>query len=248
MECRDFESMILDVAREGLTLASAHEGAIAHAESCSRCKARLRDERALTAGLVAMAERDASCEAPPRVEDALVALFRESAGGSVQPKISSRRARWIRVAAAAAAAIIIIAAIVASRHQSAPPEEAVKPDDPVQEQPSIRNERKKKLKELAPVIAGRKDRRNNPRQRKVSNGKPDRAATSQTEIATDFFPLVDYDNLINFDSGEIRRVTISRPALVSLGLPVNMDLANEPVKADVLVGHDGLARAIRFVR
>jgi hypothetical protein len=33
-----------------------------------------------------------------------------------------------------------------------------------------------------------------------------------------------------------------------VGLPVDAEMANTPVKADVLLGHDGLARAIRFVR
>jgi hypothetical protein len=39
-----------------------------------------------------------------------------------------------------------------------------------------------------------------------------------------------------------------RSALVSLGLPVNVVRADVPVEADLLVGEDGLARAIRFVR
>jgi hypothetical protein len=41
---------------------------------------------------------------------------------------------------------------------------------------------------------------------------------------------------------------MSRAALASFGLPVNAERADERVKADVLMGHDGLARAIRFVR
>jgi hypothetical protein len=41
---------------------------------------------------------------------------------------------------------------------------------------------------------------------------------------------------------------LPRSALASLGLPMNVERANERVKADVLLGHDGLARAIRFVR
>jgi hypothetical protein len=36
--------------------------------------------------------------------------------------------------------------------------------------------------------------------------------------------------------------------MVNLGLPVNMDRYGERVKADVLMGSDGLARAIRFVQ
>jgi hypothetical protein len=39
-----------------------------------------------------------------------------------------------------------------------------------------------------------------------------------------------------------------RAALVRFGVPVRGDLAWEPVKADVVFGEDGMARAIRFVK
>ena len=39
-----------------------------------------------------------------------------------------------------------------------------------------------------------------------------------------------------------------RSALVSFGLPMNIERANERIKADVLIGNDGVAHAIRFVR
>ena len=41
---------------------------------------------------------------------------------------------------------------------------------------------------------------------------------------------------------------LPRAALLSFGLPMNMERADERIKADVIVGNDGLARAIRFVR
>jgi hypothetical protein len=44
------------------------------------------------------------------------------------------------------------------------------------------------------------------------------------------------------------RVELPRSALAGFGLPVNMDRVNERVKADVLVGPDGQAQAIRFVQ
>jgi len=50
------------------------------------------------------------------------------------------------------------------------------------------------------------------------------------------------------ESGQLVRVQLPRAALASLGLPSNAERADEPVKADVLLGNDGLARAIRFVR
>lgn len=50
------------------------------------------------------------------------------------------------------------------------------------------------------------------------------------------------------ESGQLIRVQIPRSALVSFGLPVNVERADAPVTADLLLGEDGLARAIRFVR
>jgi hypothetical protein len=47
---------------------------------------------------------------------------------------------------------------------------------------------------------------------------------------------------------QIVRVELPRSAMASFGLPVNMDRADQRVKADVLLGVDGLAHAIRFVQ
>ena len=71
---------------------------------------------------------------------------------------------------------------------------------------------------------------------------------AEREIATDFIPL-SYMNVVSLqDGGQIVRVELPRSALVKFGLPVNMDRYNERVKADVLLGVDGLAHAIRFVQ
>ena len=50
------------------------------------------------------------------------------------------------------------------------------------------------------------------------------------------------------DGGQIVRVELPRSTLATFGLPVNMDRYHERVKADVLFGADGQARAIRFVQ
>jgi hypothetical protein len=76
----------------------------------------------------------------------------------------------------------------------------------------------------------------------------DRANHLTREIATDFIPL-GYINVASLqEGGQIVRVELPRSALVNFGLPVNMDRYNEKVKADVLLGVDGLAHAIRFVQ
>ena len=71
---------------------------------------------------------------------------------------------------------------------------------------------------------------------------------NHAEIATDFIPL-SYMAAVNLqDGGQIMRVELPRSALAKFGLPVNMDRYNEKVKADVLLGVDGMAHAIRFVQ
>jgi len=68
------------------------------------------------------------------------------------------------------------------------------------------------------------------------------------EIVTEFMPLTYGAALNPGEGGQLVRVELPRSALASLGLPVNEERSDERVKADVLLGHDGLARAIRFVR
>jgi flavin-dependent dehydrogenase len=71
---------------------------------------------------------------------------------------------------------------------------------------------------------------------------------NHAEIATDFIPLSSMTAVSLQDGGQIVRVKLPRSALANFGLPVNMDRYNEKVKADVLIGVDGLAHAIRFVQ
>jgi hypothetical protein len=68
------------------------------------------------------------------------------------------------------------------------------------------------------------------------------------EYATDFVPL-NYGGVQKpMESGAVIRLQMSRSALIAFGLPVNVEHADAPVKAELLIGEDGMARAIRFVR
>ncbi len=68
------------------------------------------------------------------------------------------------------------------------------------------------------------------------------------EIATDFIPLMQGGQFAQAEGGHLVRVELPRSAMASFGLPVNYERAGGRVKADVLLGDDGIARAIRFVR
>jgi hypothetical protein len=51
-----------------------------------------------------------------------------------------------------------------------------------------------------------------------------------------------------FGRGELIRMTVPAATMRGVGLQVREDQLSQPVQADVLVGEEGLARAIRFVR
>jgi hypothetical protein len=70
---------------------------------------------------------------------------------------------------------------------------------------------------------------------------------AQNEVVTDYIPLTYLSDSTMFDSGLVVRVQVSRSTLLSMGLPMNVESSSELVKADVVVGDDGVARAIRFV-
>ncbi len=50
-----------------------------------------------------------------------------------------------------------------------------------------------------------------------------------------------------FERGEILRMVVPAATMRTVGLPVSEAHLADPVEADVLVGQEGLARAIRFV-
>jgi len=68
------------------------------------------------------------------------------------------------------------------------------------------------------------------------------------EYVTDFIPLSYGGVQKPMESGEVIRMEMPRSALIAFGLPVNVDRAYAPVKAELLLGEDGMARAIRFLR
>ena len=66
------------------------------------------------------------------------------------------------------------------------------------------------------------------------------------EVVTEFFPLM--DSAPPFERGQMLRVQLPAAAMRTVGLPVREDHLADPIQADVLVGEEGMPRAIRFVR
>ncbi|HSB11119.1 MAG TPA: hypothetical protein VLM38_16645 [Blastocatellia bacterium] len=256
MNCKDVEAVVNDLARDQIMEASLREASLSHAASCSNCAIRLDDARSLTGGLRWLAAAAAGEEAPARLEASLLAAFRENRSATPRIELQPARTvkqRWLYVAAgiAAAAAIVMLISLIASRTQnSAPsvPQQAVgSPSGPDNEQAKPKTSSTDQ-REVAIDSADHKRRAATKHARPPRPRIDSEQSRAEVEIATDFIPLVHRGSLTGLDSGQLVRVELPRSALMTFGLPIDMDRANEPVKADVVVGQDGLARAIRFVR
>lgn len=70
----------------------------------------------------------------------------------------------------------------------------------------------------------------------------------EVEVVTQFFALREGVDLTALENEQILRVELPGSALSEAGFPVDFETAQTSVKADVVLGQDGLARAIRFVR
>ncbi|HWN10012.1 MAG TPA: hypothetical protein VNO50_12240 [Pyrinomonadaceae bacterium] len=68
------------------------------------------------------------------------------------------------------------------------------------------------------------------------------------EVATEFIPIGFANAASVQEGGQVVRLEMSRYAMARFGVPINQERYDEMVKADVWVGADGLARAIRFVQ
>jgi hypothetical protein len=243
MNCQRFESVVSELARGQMMAAEQRAEALAHSDVCDDCAARLSDEQMLTLGLQSLAGEMESVEAPRTVEAKLLEAFRARPAVEKSAPIRVNQRYWI--AAVAAMLLIAISLVVFSwtRRPTANPGLAVKPEEPQSKQVAQDVEKPAALESPQPV-----------RRKRIRPVRSQRSETASVanhvtkEIATDFIPLSYMSAVSLQEGGQIIRVQLPRSALANFGLPVNMDRYNEKVKADILYGVDGTARAIRFVQ
>jgi hypothetical protein len=170
--------------------------------------------------MLAAADRDLA--APPAVEERLKLAFRR------QRKILvwKRTAIWTMAAAAAIVGIAVLRD-AKPKQPAAPIVSQVQP--PATGKPAV------KPPEVQQVVVSSSPKR--PRAPRVQ--------PVQREVVTEFFPLVDYAP--PFERGELVRMRVPASTMRAVGLPVREDRLSDPVQAEVLVGQEGMARAIRFV-
>jgi hypothetical protein len=68
-----------------------------------------------------------------------------------------------------------------------------------------------------------------------------------SDTESDFIPLPNAERIEPNEELNVVRVEVPRSAMIALGYAVGEDRASEPVEAEVVLGADGLARAVRFL-
>lgn len=244
--------------------ATSRVNGLSHVAICAECAARLQDTKNISKELQFAAAAETE-ETPARVRESLLAAFAEHhnlglAVRTVTPisKGSSWRTfGWWSAAAVAAAAAVILALMLPWLMRGpvpAPPTQTAGlketkpttiPPTPKPAAPTTAGPDKKV------VVANNKVKPANlaqARKHRSLNRSNNEGELLAQNSGNQYFPLTYLDSATAMESGTVVRIQLSRSKLISLGLPMNGERANELVKADLVLGDDGVARAIRLVQ
>ena len=232
MSCHHIEPFIVDFAR-GATSDQIREDALKrHLLGCPNCTGLIERERAMSAALRRLAESLDGPPPNPAQEEALLAIFDQAGVGSAP---HAHAPLWI----GAIAAMLILGTVatwfvrlpsrIPQAVGSSAPHAAV---SVAGGSPSS-----------SPALAASGD------DRPIRTLPVPRIAEEPSDIAApaDFVLWPGAAAWPPFESGELVRVTLPLDALPALGFAPPA-AADTVVQADVLVGQDGFARAIRLVQ
>jgi hypothetical protein len=265
MNCHEFRQSVVEKPAAMSRGETPGDFVYAHAAECEACAAWLAAEKELVASFSVLKQQDERLQAPAPLASALFAEFRAAhpARASVRPIGDSQWRWWVGAAAA-----VLMLALWFARPQREPADSArdsitlaaPKPDELVRkpapqtdqppEQPSAAAEPRVELREQPPpaapgetAVAPAENRQPQP---VAGETTPPTVGAREREIVTEFVPLT-YAGLVTpAPDSRLVRVRLPSTALAYFGLPGSA--ASRSVEADVLLGHDGLAYAVRFVR
>jgi hypothetical protein len=249
MDCDVFDVLIDDLAREVPIDVTIRQRGLDHARSCSECSNRLEEARALTRGLRALAAADSSEHAPLNLEGVLLNAFEEAMKANPRAHRVTLFSRAGLAWAGMAAAVMITAigvAVALYRERTPSPVAAVQRVPAPQQEPAAGGTAGEKP---AVGVHSEGSSATQPSNRALpANSRPKSNRPARHVVwASDFIALPYADNAAPLGDADIVRLTMPNAALASLGLPVTEDNSARNITADILVGEDGIPRAISFV-
>jgi hypothetical protein len=278
MNCDQVVSHLTELARREPMESGLQADCQLHLVACEECRERLAEVEFLqrTLWLVARAERRQ--EAAPAVEQRLLAaLQQEREAAAARNNRSQNISWWSSRLLWRSAAVLLLAAGLAltlwaltfreltfwgwTRRQAetrSTPGLVAESSPPVAPAPGSAVARAVTGTVAEPRRSRGPERRRTVRSSRATAPTPVRPSSVTTaaagadveteEALTDYLLLNPGQRFYPLERGQLIRVMVPRSTLGSFGFPVNPERAMTPVKADLVVGEDGMARAIRFIK
>jgi hypothetical protein len=256
MTCREFEHRATSLTLWELTRAQDQQ-ILAHAGACQRCAAWLQQQRMLATTMQTLQARTAACAAGPEVERALLRVFRQGASQPVQPErahrftaVAMRLSRffevgaYVTVGAAIVVALFLGARLLERRSVNMPVKSQVA--QPAVSEPSV-------------VVAADSESQPHPQARAVSRSNVNRSPIRRVQSASQPSPDATEPSQTGADAGYIALMLCDPLSCSSDTQVVRMELPSPDTTgpgggqdaqmriADVIVGYDGVVRAVRIV-
>jgi hypothetical protein len=245
MTCRDFIQKIEDLPLTELS--STDTELLAHQSGCTSCAALLRERNALAGAMRLLRTRTAAAEAPSVVEHNVLRAFRQSSAAQSSPALldspnsfgAQLRSFFDWRAYAAVAAVLAIAlglGLWFAQHS----DRSLQPSTARTEQPAQPSTRPAEKNTQVSLQASEADKNQlNAGLNNTVSPRPSVTTSSlaQAEQSQGYTPLMLCDPLSCSDDAQV----------VRMELPAS-DGSTGTEMADVIVGDDGLVRAIRIVQ
>lgn len=255
MTCREFKHgaaalTLWEVSRP------ADEQMLNHVEECTKCGAWLDRQKIVAAGMQTLQARTAGREAGPQVERALLRMFRQVPFEATQPVAAYRSApiafrlsrffevgAYVAVAAAIVVGLFLGTQLLHERYTKAPAQSQSGPaaTQKTQAAASVTPRDIAPTGHERPAVSAKRQAASRPAvQSKGARASGADAVVSQTSDDSEYVALMFCDPLSCSTDAQVVRLELPAPAASSD--------RNAPTQlADVVVGYDGVVRAMRIV-
>lgn len=260
MNCQDFNEIIHELAEEKPMQVATREAAVSHVALCADCASKLAKARNISASLRLAAGAEIE-QAPIQIKQNLLAAFAELHDAETVPatvvNIASRRKLywWTTGALAAAAALVLFAVMLPVLRKAPAP---VAQQLPNATAPTSGNSLPTSTTVQPPAslasntpsrpVKARVNKLYLARTTKKERANQSYQSETIAQSSGQYLPLTYMSRASAMDGGTVVRVDLSRSALASLGFPLSFEGTGDSIRAEVVIGDDGVARAIRLVQ
>jgi hypothetical protein len=227
-----------------------------HAGECQKCAAWLQRQRTLAATMQTLQARTAACAAGPDVEQSLLRVFRQGTSQPVESEmaprftpIAMRLSRFFEVGAyVAVAAAIVVALFLGVRlleQRSIDVRVTSQVAQPSVSVPSVvaDNSESQPHPQLPAVSRSKGNLSTTRRVQSASKSLADTTEPSQPSTDADYVALMFCDPLSCSSDAQVVRMELPSPGMAASGGEQDAQMRI----ADVVVGYDGVVRAVRIV-